>query len=291
MTQSRSFWCNCVRMYVCRKWVIFLQNHQLKNLWLLWQFLFWAKSYLFLSLGFSQASGMSSEPTSSASQQSPTSPASPSSLHLPENRRARDRSPSPMRGYLIPSPLPTRRTRTFSAWVLGNLHFIDTTKWLPLGRMIGPLPRWRELPGNSCIWKLLLYFTVISSPINSDATRLSVLIACSFSMLCLHEGYSCPVCIKDVQSLFHSLRPELYWYGKMHWDFFRTEFLVWSSASIQTLGCGCRDQFLWCFFISSTSSFGTTSLLTMSKALDHTSLRILVLSLLTPVLPSAKLHF
>ncbi|KFQ47195.1 PREDICTED: calcium-regulated heat stable protein 1-like [Nestor notabilis] len=60
---------------------------------------------------------MSSEPTSSASQQSPTSPPSPSSLHLPETRRARDRSPSPMRGYLIPSPLPTRRTRTFSATV------------------------------------------------------------------------------------------------------------------------------------------------------------------------------
>ncbi|KAL0197897.1 hypothetical protein M9458_006437, partial [Cirrhinus mrigala] len=26
-----------------------------------------------------------------------------------------DRSPSPMRGYLIPSPLPTRRNRTCSA--------------------------------------------------------------------------------------------------------------------------------------------------------------------------------
>uniref|UniRef100_A0A452GR65 CSD domain-containing protein n=3 Tax=Testudinoidea TaxID=8486 RepID=A0A452GR65_9SAUR len=64
-----------------------------------------------------QGSGMSSEPTSSASEQSPTSPASPRSLHLPENRRTRDRSPSPMRGYLIPSPLPTRRTRTFSATV------------------------------------------------------------------------------------------------------------------------------------------------------------------------------
>ncbi|KFQ93204.1 Calcium-regulated heat stable protein 1 [Nipponia nippon] len=60
---------------------------------------------------------MSSEPTSSASQQSPTSAPSASSLHLPENRRVRDRSPSPMRGYLIPSPLPTRRTRTFSATV------------------------------------------------------------------------------------------------------------------------------------------------------------------------------
>ncbi|NWS95195.1 CHSP1 protein, partial [Mionectes macconnelli] len=56
---------------------------------------------------------MSSEPTSSASQQPP---ASPGSLHLPESRRARERSPSPMR-YLIPSPLPTRRTRTFSATV------------------------------------------------------------------------------------------------------------------------------------------------------------------------------
>ncbi|XP_064886857.1 calcium-regulated heat-stable protein 1 isoform X1 [Columba livia] len=66
---------------------------------------------------FSQASGMSSEPAPSASQQSSASPPSPGSLHLPENRRARDRSPSPMRGYLIPSPLPTRRTRTFSATV------------------------------------------------------------------------------------------------------------------------------------------------------------------------------
>uniref|UniRef100_A0A8C0UK13 Calcium regulated heat stable protein 1 n=1 Tax=Cyanistes caeruleus TaxID=156563 RepID=A0A8C0UK13_CYACU len=60
---------------------------------------------------------MSSEPTSSSSQQSPASPPSPSSLHLPESRRPRERSPSPMRGYLIPSPLPTRRTRTFSATV------------------------------------------------------------------------------------------------------------------------------------------------------------------------------
>ena len=37
------------------------------------------------------------------------------SLHPPPCRH-RDRSPSPMRGYLIPSPLPTRRTRTCSAW-------------------------------------------------------------------------------------------------------------------------------------------------------------------------------
>ncbi|NXO37166.1 CHSP1 protein, partial [Locustella ochotensis] len=64
---------------------------------------------------------MSSEPTSSSSSSSsqpcPGSPPSPSSLHLPESRRPRERSPSPMRGYLIPSPLPTRRTRTFSATV------------------------------------------------------------------------------------------------------------------------------------------------------------------------------
>ncbi|XP_053507990.1 calcium-regulated heat-stable protein 1 isoform X3 [Ictalurus furcatus] len=45
---------------------------------------------------------------------SPTSPVSPSSLHLPHCRQ-RPRSPSPMRGFLIPSPLPTRRNRTTSA--------------------------------------------------------------------------------------------------------------------------------------------------------------------------------
>ncbi|XP_027325300.1 calcium-regulated heat-stable protein 1 isoform X1 [Anas platyrhynchos] len=67
--------------------------------------------------GFSQASGMSSDTTSPSLEQSSSSVHSPSSLHLPENRRTRDRSPSPMRGYLIPSPLPTRRTRTFSATV------------------------------------------------------------------------------------------------------------------------------------------------------------------------------
>ncbi|KAG9337637.1 hypothetical protein JZ751_028395, partial [Albula glossodonta] len=48
----------------------------------------------------------------------PQPPSSPSTLHLPEcPHRARDRSPSPLRGYLIPSPLPTRRTRTCSATV------------------------------------------------------------------------------------------------------------------------------------------------------------------------------
>ncbi|XP_060642568.1 calcium-regulated heat-stable protein 1 [Anolis sagrei] len=42
-------------------------------------------------------------------------PPSPGALQLPEGRRTRDRSPSPARSYLIPSPLPTRRTRTRSA--------------------------------------------------------------------------------------------------------------------------------------------------------------------------------
>ncbi|XP_042294275.1 calcium-regulated heat-stable protein 1 [Sceloporus undulatus] len=53
---------------------------------------------------------MSSE-SASAHERSP----SPGALRLPEGRRTRERSPSPMRGYLIPSPLPTRRTRTYSA--------------------------------------------------------------------------------------------------------------------------------------------------------------------------------
>uniref|UniRef100_A0A1A7YDT4 Calcium regulated heat stable protein 1 n=1 Tax=Iconisemion striatum TaxID=60296 RepID=A0A1A7YDT4_9TELE len=44
----------------------------------------------------------------------PHSPSSPESLHLPTNK-FRERSPSPLRGFLIPSPLPTRRTRTYSA--------------------------------------------------------------------------------------------------------------------------------------------------------------------------------
>uniref|UniRef100_A0A1A8QHJ3 Calcium regulated heat stable protein 1 n=2 Tax=Nothobranchius TaxID=28779 RepID=A0A1A8QHJ3_9TELE len=42
------------------------------------------------------------------------SPSSPESLHLPTNK-FRERSPSPLRGFLIPSPLPTRRNRTYSA--------------------------------------------------------------------------------------------------------------------------------------------------------------------------------
>ncbi|XP_036409429.1 calcium-regulated heat-stable protein 1 [Megalops cyprinoides] len=54
------------------------------------------------------------QPSSPVSPGSPGSPLSPNSLSLPKFR-PRDRSPSPMRGYLIPSPLPTRRNRTCSA--------------------------------------------------------------------------------------------------------------------------------------------------------------------------------
>ncbi|KAM9843211.1 calcium-regulated heat-stable protein 1 [Aulostomus maculatus] len=47
---------------------------------------------------------------------SSTSAVSPLSEALqPPVYRHRDRSPSPMRGYAIPSPLPTRRNRTCSA--------------------------------------------------------------------------------------------------------------------------------------------------------------------------------
>ncbi|XP_072791883.1 calcium-regulated heat-stable protein 1 isoform X1 [Taeniopygia guttata] len=63
------------------------------------------------------SSGMSSEPGSSSSQACPGCAPPPGSLQVPEARRPRERSPSPLRGYLIPSPLPTRRTRTFSATV------------------------------------------------------------------------------------------------------------------------------------------------------------------------------
>ncbi|KAJ1097937.1 hypothetical protein NDU88_003053 [Pleurodeles waltl] len=44
-------------------------------------------------------------------------PAPPGKFHLPGNHKPRDRSHSPLRGHLIPSPIPTRRTRTFSASV------------------------------------------------------------------------------------------------------------------------------------------------------------------------------
>ncbi|KAI2666345.1 Calcium-regulated heat stable protein 1 [Labeo rohita] len=62
----------------------------------------------------SDASSPVKSTTPPLSPLSPLSPVSPSSLRLPPCRR-RDRSPSPMRGYLIPSPLPTRRNRTCSA--------------------------------------------------------------------------------------------------------------------------------------------------------------------------------
>ncbi|KAM9779971.1 calcium-regulated heat-stable protein 1 [Neosynchiropus ocellatus] len=61
-------------------------------------------------------STMSSEPVPVQGSKSPplTSAGSPESLRPPVSRH-RDRSPSPMRGYLIPSPVPTRRNRTCSA--------------------------------------------------------------------------------------------------------------------------------------------------------------------------------
>uniref|UniRef100_UPI00398ECFDF calcium-regulated heat-stable protein 1 n=1 Tax=Pristiophorus japonicus TaxID=55135 RepID=UPI00398ECFDF len=51
---------------------------------------------------------------STSSQSVPLSPTS-AALSIPESMQKRARSPSPMRGFLIPSPLPTRRTRTVSA--------------------------------------------------------------------------------------------------------------------------------------------------------------------------------
>ncbi|XP_006140759.1 calcium-regulated heat-stable protein 1 isoform X1 [Tupaia chinensis] len=57
-------------------------------------------------------SAMSSEPP--PPPQPPTHQASVGLLDAP---RARERSPSPLRGNVVPSPLPTRRTRTFSATV------------------------------------------------------------------------------------------------------------------------------------------------------------------------------
>ncbi|XP_059835415.1 calcium-regulated heat-stable protein 1 [Hypanus sabinus] len=54
---------------------------------------------------------------SSASSQSVLVSLSSEELHFPDCNKSRERSPSPMRGFLIPSPLPTRRTRTTSATV------------------------------------------------------------------------------------------------------------------------------------------------------------------------------
>ncbi|XP_077304969.1 calcium-regulated heat-stable protein 1 [Lithobates pipiens] len=57
----------------------------------------------------------SNSPVRAPSNDSLASPQSPKTLNLPDSHHTKDRSSSPMRGYLIPSPLPTRRTRTFSA--------------------------------------------------------------------------------------------------------------------------------------------------------------------------------
>ncbi|KAB0402822.1 hypothetical protein E2I00_020132 [Balaenoptera physalus] len=53
---------------------------------------------------------MSSEPPPPSQH-----PTHQSSAGLLDTQEARDRSPSPLRGNVVPSPLPTRRTRTFSA--------------------------------------------------------------------------------------------------------------------------------------------------------------------------------
>ncbi|XP_043416502.1 calcium-regulated heat-stable protein 1 isoform X2 [Prionailurus bengalensis] len=58
-----------------------------------------------------EGSAMSSEPPP------PQPPTHQASVGLLDTQRARDRSPSPLRGNVVPSPLPTRRTRTFSATV------------------------------------------------------------------------------------------------------------------------------------------------------------------------------
>ncbi|XP_060028375.1 calcium-regulated heat-stable protein 1 isoform X2 [Erinaceus europaeus] len=55
---------------------------------------------------------MSSEPPSAAQ-----SPSHQASVGLLDPQQGRERSPSPLRANVVPSPLPTRRTRTFSATV------------------------------------------------------------------------------------------------------------------------------------------------------------------------------
>ncbi|XP_018867648.1 calcium-regulated heat-stable protein 1 isoform X1 [Gorilla gorilla gorilla] len=57
-------------------------------------------------------SAMSSEPPPP-----PQPPTHQASVGLLDTPRSRERSPSPLRGNVVPSPLPTRRTRTFSATV------------------------------------------------------------------------------------------------------------------------------------------------------------------------------
>nr|XP_009007391.1 calcium-regulated heat-stable protein 1 [Callithrix jacchus] len=59
-----------------------------------------------------ERSAMSSEPPPP-----PQPPTHQASVGLLDTPRTRERSPSPLRGNVVPSPLPTRRTRTFSATV------------------------------------------------------------------------------------------------------------------------------------------------------------------------------
>ncbi|XP_045427253.1 calcium-regulated heat-stable protein 1 isoform X1 [Pipistrellus kuhlii] len=66
---------------------------------------------------------MSSEPP--APPQPPTHQAS---VGLLDTQRGRNRSPSPLRSNVVPSPLPTRRTRTFSAPQPTQLQNGDTSR-------------------------------------------------------------------------------------------------------------------------------------------------------------------
>ncbi|XP_013864261.1 calcium-regulated heat-stable protein 1 [Austrofundulus limnaeus] len=61
----------------------------------------------------SEATPVKGSPPGTPPPTSAGSPTSPVSLQLPA--KFRERSPSPLRGFLIPSPLPTRRNRTYSA--------------------------------------------------------------------------------------------------------------------------------------------------------------------------------
>ncbi|XP_028001349.1 calcium-regulated heat-stable protein 1 isoform X1 [Eptesicus fuscus] len=80
---------------------------------------------------------MSSEPP--APPQPPTHQAS---VGLLDTQRARTRSPSPLRSNVVPSPLPTRRTRTFSAPQLPQLQNGDRS------RAATVLPRMHTVPGR-----------------------------------------------------------------------------------------------------------------------------------------------
>ncbi|XP_025226084.1 calcium-regulated heat-stable protein 1 isoform X1 [Theropithecus gelada] len=66
----------------------------------------------FLKVDAARGSAMSSEPPPP-----PQPPTHQASVGLLDTPRTRERSPSPLRGNVVPSPLPTRRTRTFSATV------------------------------------------------------------------------------------------------------------------------------------------------------------------------------